>query len=193
MKPAGLAETAGCLAAGAKAFLLRAEALQGFGTDRESFLKCFWGPTLAYPLYLIAMVQIDPMLSGNGAVPDLGWIAARTIGYVIAWIYWPVLLEVVCDRVGRPEAWVPLIVALVWTMLVPMLIQIVLILGVGPGSFLFGAPLLAVQIWMLVVHGWLLRQYLSTNLPLTIALVLGDFILSRFLHVIEESIARAAM
>jgi len=188
VKPAGLAETAGCLAAGFRAFFLREDALNRFGSDRDSFLKSFWAPTLAYPLFLMAMLQVDPTVRDLAHVPSFGWFAARTIGYVIAWIYWPVILDFVCDRLGKSQVWIPLVVAGIWIAMTPMLIQITMVFFIDPASPLFGAPWTAIQVWSLVVHTWLLRRYLQIGLPLAAGLVLGDYILSRVLNVLENGI-----
>jgi hypothetical protein len=183
MKPIGPAETVSRFGVGFQIVFGRSGAMDALKARRSEFLESFWGIALLFPLVLVIYMQMGmgPEFDRIGDTPR---IAGHTIYYVIAWLYWPLIMAYVSDMLDKGENWMRFVVALNWSGAAILAMQIVLVMiaapGSGGGSAISGI-FFAIKLWALIVHARLLRHFFATGTAATIGLVAVEFLIGQML------------
>lgn len=181
MKPVSFAETVSRTYCGFQVFFGRKEALARFGNDSAAFVESFWPALLLFPLHLFISFVIDPDPRIHHA-PFGVRLATDTIEYVIGWVYWPLAMAYISLRLKHPENWIRYVVATNWTIVTPILIYSLLAVMTGAqwGTLSQGL-LIGMQVWLFLIHGWILQTLFRTSLGATIALVVAELFITLFL------------
>jgi hypothetical protein len=180
MTPFGPAEVVGHVTTGFQCFFMRKDALTRFGDTREDFLQSFVAAAICLPAFLwlfwIGRAAEEDQLFAD--VAPLYRLVTHSITHVIDWVYWPLIMFYVCDMMNKSDRWIRYVVATNWTVVTPYLGFVVLsfLTGAGDGS-LVGGIAFGLQIWVFAVQAWLLRVVVGTPMPLTVGLVIGNFML----------------
>lgn len=189
MKPVSLAELTVRLSDGVHVCLARKDAIARFGGGRDDFLKSFWCAFLLFPLFLLVIYGPSDGESIYGGANPFIRFAAHTLYYVIAWTYWPLIMSRVADGLGKPDLWLRYVVVSNWAMVTPFVLQLLtylLIDGFAPDAV--GLISTGLLFWSLFVNGWILRTLFQTTIPITIGLVVADFLLGRLTGAVEHLI-----
>lgn len=182
MKPVGPAETVSRFGVGFQIVFGRSGAMDKLKAGRSEFLESFWGVALLFPLVLVIYMQmgLGPEFDRVGDVPR---VAGHTIYYVVAWVYWPLIMAYVSDLLGKGENWMRFVVALNWSgaAILAMQILVVMIAAPGGGGGAASGIFFAIKLWALIVHARLLRHFFETGTAATIGLVAGEFMIGQML------------
>lgn len=186
MKPVGLAEAAGRLTDGWHVFTGRKDAIRKFTDSRDDFLKSFWVAMWLCPVAIIVSFSHSTIVE---VADPLLWVNAQVVYFAIALVYWPLAMAYISIALKRPERWMHYVVVSNWTMTIPFAMQIALIALVDViGPELASFMLFGVRIWSIYVSARILREVFETTFPVTIALVLADYAISKALSWATQSI-----
>lgn len=165
-------------------------ALACFDRTLEGFWRSFRAAAICYPLYLVLLamrVTVDEWQKSGG------WriVIVETIGYVIAWVAFPLLMVNVTRWIGRAQRFFDFMVPYNWCQ-VPQSVLFVLV-GVESGSGLLSANAsetidIAAAIATLVYEWYIARIALETTGSAAGFVVLVDLVLGVFLSRVSGSL-----
>ena len=148
-----------------------------FDRSLDGFWRSFRAAAIAYPLYLMLLtmrVSVAEWQRSGG----LQIVIVETIGYVISWVAFPLVVLAVTRWLGREHRFFDFMVPYNWSQL-PQTALFVLV-GIWSESGMLGARggygilFLAV----LVYEWYIARVALDTNFFAAVVIVLVDFVLS---------------
>lgn len=161
-----------------------------FDRSLDGFWRSFRAAVICYPLYLIllAMRVTDAEWQSSG-----GWRIAtvETIGYVIAWVTFPLLMLTVVRWIGRPHRFFDFMVPYNWCQ-VPQSALFVLVgleaeTGILEAHASEAIDVLA-AIATLVYEWYIARVALETSGPAAVLVVLVDLVLGVFVSRVVGSL-----
>lgn len=178
MSPPSLAESIAYIHGGFRLFFLKRDALILFGDQPSDFWKSFWCAALLLPLHIWLFSDIVVPEGATPPGPFQHW-GGELIGYVIQWVYWPLIVGHAVVAMKREDRFVPYVVAYNWAQAAPtILVCIPLIVDrivpLGPVVELVGFGLL---IWSVVFRIFLARVALAASRGMAAGLVAADFII----------------
>jgi hypothetical protein len=154
-----------------------------FDRSLDGFWRSFFSGVLCYPLYLVLLTMRVSTAEWEAA-GAVRVVLVETIGYVIAWVAFPLIMLSVTGWIGRQRRFFDFMVPYNWSQ-VPQSVLFVLV-GIGSESGLLGDPVAqaieaAAAIAVLVYEWYIARVALETNgsaatLVVVIDLVLGVII-----------------
>jgi hypothetical protein len=159
-----------------------ARGLGCFDASLGGFWRSFRAAAISYPLYL-------GLTLGRAENPSWRVAIVETIGYVVSWTLFPLVMLSLCRRFDRDDHFFGFMTAYNWCQ-VP---QIVLfsaiaalgaigVIGEGPGAAIGLIAAAAV----LVYEWFVARVALDVSVPAAILVVAVDVILAALLHQIDE-------
>ncbi|MCC9621505.1 hypothetical protein LPB41_07325 [Thalassospira sp. MA62] len=154
-----------------------AKGLSLFEYSIPAFWRSFFAMLIVFPAF--AFLRWTDLLSAPDDFPVGRYMLVETIGYVIKWFAFPVVMYHVIPMIGRAERYVAFITVYNWSSVLQMAVYLVaLLLGLlfpmlGAGGF----AMIAV-VAMLVYGVYIARLTLSVPIATAGALVLADFLLS---------------
>jgi len=158
--------------------------LSFFDRSLDGFWRSFRAAVICYPLYLV-------LLSMRVSVADWqrsgGWriVVAETIGYVIAWVAFPLMMLTVTRWIGRAHRFFDFMVPYNWCQ-VPQSALFVLIGLVSAGGALGVRVSAAIEIGAAIatlVYEWFIaRVALSTTGLVAVFVVLLDLVLGALIN-----------
>jgi hypothetical protein len=163
--------------------------LSCFDRSLDGFWRSFRAAVIAYPLFLMLLtmrVTIAEWERSGGL-----WIAAvETIGYVVAWVAFPLIMMSVTSWLDRAHRFFDFMVPYNWSQ-VPQSALFALVgletttgvLGSSTAAAIEAAALIAV----LVYEWYLARVALDTTVPAAIFVVFVDFLLGVLISQITGS------
>ena len=158
--------------------------LSFFDRSRDGFWRSFRAAVICYPLYLV-------LLSMRVSVADWqrsgGWriVVVETIGYVIAWVAFPLMMLTVTRWIGRAHRFFDFMVPYNWCQ-VPQSALFVLIGLVSAGGALGVRVSAAIEIGAVIatlVYEWFIaRVALNTTGLVAVFVVLLDLVLGALIN-----------
>jgi hypothetical protein len=157
--------------------------LSWFDRSLDGFWRSFRAGVICYPLYLIlvAMRVTEREWHASG-----GWriVIVETIGYVVAWVAFPLLMLTVTQWIGRAHRFFDFMVVYNWCQ-VPQSALFVLV-GLESQSGILGtqgseAIDVFAAIATLVYEWYIARVALDTTGPVAALVVLVDLVLGAFI------------
>ena len=161
-----------------------------FDRSLDGFWRSFRAAFLSYPLYLaMLMMRVSPaqwQAAGGGRI-----VAIETIGYVIAWVAFPLVILSVAGWIGREQRFFDFMVPYNWCQL-PQSMLFVLI-GVASESGVLGGPaahaINAAALVAVMVYEWYIaRVALQTNGAKATLVVLVDLVLGFLVSLAADSL-----
>ncbi|HXO92165.1 MAG TPA: hypothetical protein VN849_15370 [Stellaceae bacterium] len=147
-----------------------------FDRSLDGFWRSFRAAAITYPLYLVWLAGIAEWQRSGG------WriVLVETIGYVIAWVAFPLIMLTVTRWIGRAHLFFDFMVPYNWCQ-IPQSALFVLV-GIGSKSTILGARAgesLYILAWIatLVYEWYIARVALDTTAPAAGFIVLVDLIL----------------
>jgi hypothetical protein len=147
-----------------------------FDRSLDGFWRSFRAAAITYPLYLVWLAGIAEWQRSGG------WriVLVETIGYVIAWVAFPLIMLTVTRWIGRAHRFFDFMVPYNWCQ-VPQSALFMLV-GIGSKSTILGASAgesLYILAWIatLVYEWYIARVALDTTAPAAGLVVLVDLIL----------------
>ncbi len=154
----------------------------------DGFWKSFFAAVIALPGY--AALRAVTMVANPEALPTASWprtIAVLTVGYVVAWLAFPVAMTVIADILDRRDRFIPLIVAYNWSAVVQIAVllpaAILVAAGGGEPAFLL---YFAVMAAILIYLWFIIRTALDTPGTTAAALVALDFIINLLINGVAD-------
>jgi hypothetical protein len=150
-----------------------------FDRSLDGFWRSFYSGVLCYPLYLVLLTM--RVSTGEWAAAGvLRIILVETIGYVIAWVAFPLLMLSVTRWIGRQHRFFDFMVPYNWCQL-PQSVLFVLV-GLGSESGILGGPAaqaieVAAAIAVLVYEWYIARVALESGGAAATLVVLVDLVL----------------
>lgn len=150
-----------------------------FDRSLDGFWRSFRAAVIAYPLYLVLLVMRVTVAEWQGSG---GWriVAVETIGYVIAWVAFPLLMLTVTRWIGRGHRFFDFMVPYNWCQ-VPQSALFVLV-GLESDSGMLGTQAseaidIVAAIATLVYEWYIARVALETTGSAAAFVVLVDLVL----------------
>jgi len=164
--------------------------LSCFDRSLDGFWRSFRAAFLSYPLYLVLlMMRVSPaqwQAAGGGRI-----VAIETIGYVIAWVAFPLVILSVAGWIGREQRFFDFMVPYNWCQL-PQSLLFVLVGVASESGILGGAAVHAINAAALVavmVYEWYIaRVALQTNGANATLVVLVDLVLGFLVSLAADSL-----
>jgi hypothetical protein len=150
-----------------------------FDRSLDGFWRSFRAAAITYPLYLVLLTMRVSIAEWQRSG---GWriVIVETIGYVIAWVAFPLIMLAVTRWIGRSHRFFDFMVPYNWCQ-VPQSALVVLV-GIGSESRILSARAgesLDIAAWIatLVYEWYIARVALDTTGSTAVLIVLVDFVL----------------
>ncbi len=150
-----------------------------FDRSLDGFWRSFRAGYLSYPLYLVLLaMRVDSRQWAAAGV--LRIILIETIGYVIAWVAFPLVMLPVSRWIGREHRFFDFMVPYNWCQLPESLLFV--LVGLESESGILGDPIaqtieIAAAIAVLVYEWYIARVALETSRGAATLVVLVDLVL----------------
>ncbi len=159
-------------------------AMRLFDLSHRGVWRSFWSAALCYPGFLILLfMRLDTETIARSGLPHI--LLVESIGYVIAWTAFPLLILGLCRGLGREEQGFEFIVAYNWSqalqtaflLLVGLVIDRVLPQGLGPNVDVLAYLVLLAYEWFIALvaigaGGWIAAGVVFIDV------VLGSFVVA---------------
>jgi hypothetical protein len=161
-----------------------------FDTSIDGFWRSFRAAVICYPFFLI-LLGFRVSTARWEAAGLMPVVIVETIGYVISWVAFPLLMLPLSRWLGREERFLPFMVAYNWSQ-VPQTALFV-ILAVGAASGLLPRALsqfadLAAAVAVLLYEWYIARVALAVSSSQAVPVVLLDLVLGSVLSRITEAL-----
>ncbi|MBV9014912.1 MAG: hypothetical protein JO213_20945 [Alphaproteobacteria bacterium] len=180
------------LAVGGALKLARGDAsgLGFFDTSIDGFWRSFRAALICYPLFLILLAfRVSAAHWETSGVPRI--VIVETIGYVISWVAFPLLVLPLTRWLGREHRFLAFMVAYNWSQ-IPQTVLFVIV-GADAAAGLFSANVaqvvdFAAAIAVLVYEWYIARVALMVTAAQAVPVVLLDLVLGAVLGRITEGL-----
>jgi hypothetical protein len=164
--------------------------LQCFDRSLDGFWRSFRAAVISYPLFLVLLAMRVTVAEWQRA-GGLVIVAVETIGYVVAWVAFPLIMMTVTRRIGRAYRFFDFMVPYNWSQ-VPQSALFVLV-GVGTESGVLDAsPAQAIEvaaaIAVLVYEWFIARVALETTASAAVFVVFVDLLLGVLVSHVASSL-----
>jgi hypothetical protein len=164
--------------------------LSCFDRSLEGFWRSFRASAITYPLYLVLLTMRVSVAEWQSSG---GWriVTVETIGYVIAWVAFPLVMLAVARWIGRAHRFFDFMVPYNWSQ-VPQS-ALLLLVGISSESRILGArggeSLDVVAAIATLIYEWYIaRVALDTTGSLAVFVVLVDLVLGVFISRVAGSL-----
>ena len=180
------------LAVGGALKLARGDAsgLGFFDTSIDGFWRSFRAALICYPLFLILLAfRVSAAHWETSGVPRI--VIVETIGYVISWVAFPLLVLPLTRWLGREHRFLAFMVAYNWSQ-IPQTVLFVIV-GGDAAAGLFSANVaqgvdFAAAVAVLVYEWYIARVALMVTAAQAVPVVLLDLVLGALLGRITEGL-----
>lgn len=157
-----------------------------FDRSETGFWHSFTAALLVYPAFLILLgLQIDDAEWASSGV--LRILLVETIGYVIAWTAFPLIMLPVTRFLGREARWLDLMIAWNWSQVLQYALLLLAIIVAGSGALaepLAYGIILAAFVATLLYEWFIARVVLDTNVAGAILIVLVEQVFGKIITLI---------
>jgi len=180
------------LAVGGALRLARGDAsgLGCFDTSIDGFWRSFRAAVICYPLFLI-LLALRVSSAHWAAAGMFRIVAVETIGYVISWVAFPLLVLPVTRWLGRENRFLAFIVAYNWSQIPQTALFVLVGADAATGLFPSGAAQLVgfiAAIAVLVYEWYIARVALQVSASQAVPVVALDVLLGALLSRITEGL-----
>jgi hypothetical protein len=161
-----------------------------FDRSEAGFWKSFTAALLVYPAFLILLVLRveDAEWAASGAVRLL---IVETIGYVIGWTAFPLIMLPISRFLGRDGHWLDFIVAYNWSQVLQYALFLAATILAASGAFptSLASGIVATAIVALLLYEWFVaRVSLDTGAAGATMIVLVDLVLSELISHVTDAL-----
>jgi hypothetical protein len=161
-----------------------ARGLANFDASLGGFWRSYRAAAISYPLYIALTLW-------RTEDPTLRAAIVETIGYIVSWTAFPLVMLTLCRRLDRDDHFFGFMTAYNWCQ-VPQIVlfsaiavvEAVGVLGEGPAA----AVGLVAAAAVLVYEWFIARVALDVSVPAAMLVVAVDVVLAALLHQIDESL-----
>jgi len=163
--------------------------MQYFDLSYRGVWRSFWSAALCYPGFLLLLaLRLDAGTLAQSSLPHI--LLVQTIGYVIAWTAFPLLILGFCRALGREDEGFEFIVAYNWSQLLQTGFLVIVALAIDrvmPQSVASIGDLLAYLV--LLAYEWFIALVaIGAGGWVAAAVVFIDVVLGSFVLAIAESL-----
>lgn len=161
-----------------------ARGLARFDASLGGFWRSYEAAAICYPLYLALTL---------GRVEHASWRVAivETIGYVVSWTAFPLVMLNLCRRLGRDDHFFGFMTAYNWCQ-VPQIVLFAAIAAVEAAGVIGEGPAAMIGLIaaaaVLVYEWFVARVALDVSVASAILVVAIDVVLAALIHQIDESL-----
>jgi hypothetical protein len=180
------------LAVGGALRLARGDAsgLGFFDTSIDGFWRSFRAGVICYPLFLILLVfRVSSAKWAAAGAPHI--VIVETIGYVISWVAFPLLVLPVTRWLGREHRFFAFVVAYNWSQIPQSVLFVIVGLDAATGLFPSGIAQLVdfvAAIAVLVYEWYIARVALQVSASQAVPVVALDVLLGVILSRVTDSL-----
>ena len=161
-----------------------------FDTSIDGFWRSFRAAVICYPFFLILMAfRVSAAhWQASGIMPI---VIVETIGYVISWAAFPLLMLPLSRWLGREDRFLPFMVAYNWSQLPQTALFVILALGAASGLLpraLSQFADFAAAVAVLLYEWYIARVALAVSPGQAVPVVLLDLVLGSVLSRITEAL-----
>jgi hypothetical protein len=158
-------------------------ALAYFGHDAAAFWHSFIAGAILYPVFLIPLVLgLSEKDWQQGDLLHIGLI--ETIGYVVGWVGFPLILLPIARYLGRESRWVSLVIVYNWSQVLQhgVALAALIIAGTGMLPETVGISLVQAAFLATLVYEWyVVRVALDVSALPAVMIVLADLVYSQLI------------
>ncbi len=150
-----------------------------FGHDEAAFIRSFRAALIAYPAFLVLLA----LRLSDAEWQDADWLRlllVETIGYVITWVGFPLLILPATRFLGRAHLWLDFIIAYNWSQVLQFGLYLVVVALVESGvlpAALAGGIGLAAYAAVLAYEWFVAKVALDISGAAAVMIVLVDLVL----------------
>jgi hypothetical protein len=167
-----------------------------FDRSVAGFWQSYRAAAICYPVYMAMLLLLVP--SGDTAgpaaatpVPAPDWfriLLVESIGYVIQWVGFALLMLPVSRFLGREERWLDYIVAYNWSQILQMAVQLAALLLIASGLAPASPVILLQDVVLLLYGGFIAHIALGIGGTAATMVVLLDFTFGTFIALITQAL-----
>jgi hypothetical protein len=180
------------LAVGGALRLARGDAsgLGFFDTSIDGFWRSFRAGAICYPFFLLLMIfRVSAAKWAAAGAPRI--VIVETIGYVISWVAFPLLVLPLTRWLGRENRFLAFIVAYNWSQILQSVLFVIVGLDAAIGIFPSGVAQFVdfiAAIAVLVYEWYIARVALQVSASQAVPVVLLDVVLGAVLARVTDSL-----
>jgi len=161
-----------------------------FDTSVDGFWRSFRAGVICYPFFLILLVF--RVSAAHWAASGMAHIIiVETIGYVISWVAFPLMVLPLTRYLGRENRFIPFIVAYNWSQIPQTALFVIVGADAATGLFPSGVAQIvdfAAAVAVLVYEWYIARVALQVSTSQAVPVVLLDVVLGVVLSRITEGL-----
>jgi hypothetical protein len=161
-----------------------------FDTSIDGFWRSFRAAVICYPFFLI-LLGFRVSTARWQAAGLMPIVIVETIGYVISWVAFPLLMLPLSRWLGREERFLPFMVAYNWSQVPQTALFVILAAGAASGLLPHAMEQLAdfaAAVAVLLYEWYIARVALAVSSSQAVPVVLLDLVLGSVLSRITEAL-----
>ena len=161
-----------------------------FDTSIDGFWRSFRAAVICYPFFLI-LLGFRVSTARWQAAGLMPIVIVETIGYVISWVAFPLLMLPLSRWLGREERFLPFMVAYNWSQVPQTALFVILAAGAASGLLPHAVAQLAdfaAAVAVLLYEWYIARVALAVSSSQAVPVVLLDLVLGSVLSRITETL-----
>jgi len=161
-----------------------------FDTSIDGFWRSFRAAVICYPFFLI-LLGFRVSTARWQAAGLMPVVIVETIGYVISWVAFPLLMLPLSRWLGREERFLPFMVAYNWSQVPQTALFVILAAGAASGLLPHAMEQLAdfaAAVAVLLYEWYIARVALAVSSSQAVPVVLLDLVLGSVLSRITEAL-----
>ena len=161
-----------------------------FDTSIDGFWRSFRAAVICYPFFLI-LLGFRVSTARWEAAGLMPVVIVETIGYVISWVAFPLLMLPLSRWLGREERFLPFMVAYNWSQVPQTALFVILAVGAASGLLPHAVAQLgdfAAAVAVLLYEWYIARVALAVSSSQAVPVVLLDLVLGSVLSRITEAL-----
>jgi len=161
-----------------------------FDTSIDGFWRSFRAAVICYPFFLI-LLGFRVSTARWQAAGLMPIVIVETIGYVISWVAFPLLMLPLSRWLGREERFLPFMVAYNWSQVPQTALFVILAAGAAGGLLPHAVAQLgdfAAAVAVLLYEWYIARVALAVSSSQAVPVVLLDLVLGSVLSRITEAL-----
>lgn len=162
--------------------------LSHFNDSVAGFWRSFFAAVIILPGHVLLLALRPEAIPEEAAI--VRFVAVEAIGYVIGWVAFPLIMERLCEAIGRRDQFILFIVAFNWSQVVQLAIYLPVLLvkqvDMAPSS-LAGILTVAV-IAAILLYSWYIAR---TTLKVGGLTAVGIVVLHEFIAVLVLQVSKS--
>lgn len=166
-----------------------------FDRSVTGFWQSYRAALICYPVFMAMLLLLVPSgdVAGSAAAPVAApdWfriLLVESIGYVIQWVGFALLMLPVSRFLGREDRWLDYIVAYNWSQILQMGVQLAALLLIASGLAPAAPVVLLQDVTLLLYGGFIAHIALGIGGTAATMVVLLDFTFGTFISLITQAL-----